>query len=411
MSGTNTIAALLACAFLGGCAVAPNGAGADQNSRVHHLLQTTPLIDGHNDLPWRLREANALDLIKLDIRQRLPDGHTDIPRLRQGGVGAQFWSVYVPTSATGDEAVRETMEQIDVVYRMIEKYPDVFELARTAADVERIHAAGKIASLIGIEGGHCINGSLAVLRMFRRLGANYMTLTHSHNTPWADSATDVPEHGGLTAFGEKVVREMNDIGMIVDLSHVTPETMRDALRVATAPVIFSHSSCRALTNHPRNVPDDVLRELPKNGGVVMVTFVPQFVSSTAGDYGPRRLQQEQALEAKFGKNDARVEDAMRSWDRENKKPVATLSDVADHIEHVREICGIDHVGLGSDFDGISSVPKGLEDVSHFPDLIEELLRRGWTDADIKKLLGGNLLRVLRAVEARAARTNTAVSGG
>jgi membrane dipeptidase len=308
---------------------------------------------------------------------------TDFARLEAGGVGAQFWSVYVPSPPKDTDPaapVTQTLEQVDIVHRMVARYPDRLALALTAADIERSRKQGRIASLIGIEGGHSINSSLATLRMFHRLGARYMTLTHSLNTPWADSATDTPAHDGLSPFGEDVVREMNRLGMLVDLSHTSPATMADALRVATAPVIFSHSSARALTNVPRNVPDDILRQLPKNGGLVMVTFVPQFVSPAVAEWNARPAA-----------------------DRPATAPRATLAQVADHIEHIRTVAGIDHVGLGGDFDGITSVVLGLEDVSTYPALIAELLKRGWTDADVGKLTWHNLLRVMRAAERQATR--------
>jgi membrane dipeptidase len=337
----------------------------DLLSRARALLRASPLIDGHNDFPMALQENNAQrDLDRLDIRMPQPKIHTDIPRLRQGGVGGQFWSVYVPATLQGGDAVRATLDQIDVVYRMVRKYPDTFELATTAADVERIFKAGRIASLIGMEGGHSIANSLATLRMFHALGARYMTLTHSANIAWADSGTDKSKLGGLSAFGEEVVREMNRLGMLVDLSHTSADTMEDAIRVSEAPVIFSHSDARALNDHGRNVPDAVLRLLPKNGGIVMVTFVPGFLR--AG-----------------GK--------------------ATLADAADHMDHVRKVAGPDHVGIGSDFDGIPTVPTGLEDVSKYPALVAELLRRGWPEADVNKALGLNALRVMRRAEDVAAR--------
>ena len=349
------------------------------------ILRETPLIDGHNDLPWQYREKASLDLSKLDIRQPQPALHTDIPRLRRGGVGGQFWSVYVPATMQGKEAVRATMEQIDIVYQMADRYPDTFEIARTAADVERIFKSGKIASLIGMEGGHSIDNSLGALRMFYKLGARYMTLTHSVNTPWADSATDKPEHHGLTPFGEDVVREMNRLGMLVDLSHTSPETMHAALRVTQAPVIFSHSSARALNDHPRNVPDDVLARMPANGGVVMVTFVPEFISAEVREYDALPAEQK----------------------RREPAPRATMAQVANHIDHIRKVAGINHIGIGSDFDGITTVPQNLEDVSKYPVLVAELLRRGYTKDDLKKILGQNVLRVMRQVEQVAARMQNA----
>ncbi|HET9268532.1 MAG TPA: dipeptidase [Vicinamibacterales bacterium] len=352
-------------------------------ARARRLLAETPVIDGHNDYPWEVRQKAGLDLAKLDLRQPQPSIMTDFARLKAGGVGAQFWSVYVPSPPKGTDpaaSVTQALEQIDIVHRMIARYPDRLALALTADDIERSRKQGRLASLIGMEGGHSINSSLATLRMMHRLGARYMTLTHSLNTPWADSATDTPAADGLSSFGEEVVREMNRLGMLVDLSHTSPATMADALRVVTAPVIFSHSSARALTDVPRNVPDDILRQLPKNGGLVMVTFVPQFVSREVAAWNARP-----------------------EAERTGAAPRATLAQVADHIEHIRKTAGIDHVGLGGDFDGITTVVQGLEDVSTYPRLIAELLRRGWTDIDIGKLTWHNLLRVMRANEANAHR--------
>jgi membrane dipeptidase len=347
------------------CAAGTAAQQPDFLARARALHRATPLIDGHNDFPMALLEHNAQrDLDALDIRVAQPKIHTDIPRLKQGGVGGQFWSVYVPATLQGSDAVTATLAQIDVVYRMVHKYPETFELATTAGDVERIFKAGRIASLIGMEGGHSINNSLATLRMFHAIGARYLTLTHSTNIAWADSGTDMPKLGGLSPFGEEVVREMNRLGMLVDLSHTSPATMEDAIRVSEAPVIFSHSDARALNDHGRNVPDTVLRLLPRNGGIVMVTFVPGFLRAD-------------------GKG--------------------TLMDAADHMDQVRKVAGPDHVGIGGDFDGIPTVPAGLEDVSKYPALTAELLRRGWPEADVRKALGTNVLRVMRAAEGVAAR--------
>ena len=328
---------------------------------------------------------------------------TDIPRLRQGGVGAQFWSVYVPAALAGQQAVTATLEQIDIVHRMIARYPDDLELALTAGDVQRIFGEGRIASLIGMEGGHSIDSSLGALRMFARLGARYMTLTHSKNVPWADSATDTPEHGGLTAFGEEVVREMNRLGMLVDMSHVSEDTMEDVLRVTRAPIIFSHSSARALCDHPRNVPDAILRQLPKNGGVVMVSFVPGFTTPEASAWDTAQEAEQARLETLSPKDEAAVKAGIGAWLTAHPRPTVTVAQVADHVDHVRKLAGIDHVAYGSDFDGITSAPAGLEDVSTFPALTAELLRRGYTELEVKKVLGLNLLRVMRAAEAAAAR--------
>lgn len=375
--------------------------------RARAVLGRVPLIDGHNDLPWELREKAHYDLTKIDIRRPQPGLMTDIPRLREGRLGGQFWSVYVPASLEGEAAVTATLEQIDAVYLLAAKYGDTFEIAATAADVERIFKAGKIASFAGVEGGHSIDSSLGTLRMMYRMGARYMTLTHSRNTPWADSATDDPEHNGLTRYGEEVVREMNRLGMLVDLSHVSPDTMADALRVTEAPVIFSHSSARGLTDHPRNVPDDILEQLPKNGGVVMVTFVPDFVSPQGGAYYAAQKAERERLEHLHPDDEDAREAGLRAWRREHPSPTAALADVANHIDHIREVAGIDHIGIGSDFDGIQSTPVGLEDVSTYPALFAELLRRGYSESDLEKIAGRNVLRVMREAESVAARLQSA----
>ena len=392
---------------------AGNAAGIQNDAlvaRARALHRQSPLIDGHNDYPWALREHDpARDLATLDIRQPQPSIMTDIPRLRAGGVGGQFWSVYVPVELQGQAAVTATLEQIDIVHRMIRKYPDTFELALTADDVERIFKAGKIASLIGMEGGHSIDNSLADLRMFHRLGARYMTITHSSNTAWADSATDTPKFGGLAPFGEEVVREMNWLGMLVDLSHVSPETMEDALRVTQAPVIFSHSDARAVNDHPRNVPDNILQMLPKNGGVVMVTFVPGFLSSQVNAWNKLQTAEQDRLKALHPNDAAAVKAGVDAWTAGHPAPRATIADAADHIDHIRKVAGIDHIGIGSDFDGITQVVLGLEDVSKYPSLTAELLRRGYTDADVKKILGQNVLRVMHEVE-RVSKTLQAERG-
>ena len=377
-----------------GCSGSEAVQSEDVARRSH---ETVPLIDGHNDLPGQYRDLSN-QFSSLDIAKTQPDIMTDIPRLREGGVGAQFWSVFVPTSLEGADAVRATLEQIDVVYELARRYPDTFEIAVTADDVERVFASGKIASLIGMEGGHSIDSSLGALRMFYRLGARYMTITHGRNTPWADSATDTPALDGLSEFGSDVVREMNWLGMLVDLSHVSPATMHDVLDVVDAPVIYSHSSARALCDHPRNVPDDVLRRLPDNGGVIMVIFVPQFISQELKDHGDRRDAERERLEAISDSRDASVVEGLRAWDQEHPSPRATLAQVADHIDHIREVAGIDHIGIGSDFDGFSSVPLGLEDVSTFIDLTRELLSRGYSEDAVEKTLGRNVLRVMRAAE-------------
>jgi membrane dipeptidase len=375
--------------------------------RARALLKQTPLIDGHNDYPWELREKAQRNLDKLDIAKPQPTIMTDIARLRAGGVGGQFWSVYVPVELAGQSAVTATLEEIDTVHQMTRRYPDAFELALTADDIERIFKQGRIASLVGMEGGHSIDNSLAALRMFYRLGARYMTLTHSKNTAWADSATDDPKVGGLAPFGEEVVREMNWLGMLVDLSHVSPETMEDAIRISQAPVIFSHSSARALNDVPRNVPDSVLRLLPKNGGVVMVTFVPGFLSPAVAAWNKLQDAERDRLKKQFPTDAGAVTRGIDEWTTAHPAPRATLAEAANHIDHIRKVAGIDHIGLGSDFDGITQVPQGLEDVSKFPSLIAELLRRGYKDDEIKKILGQNILRVMREVEVVSKRLQSA----
>jgi len=371
-------------------------------ARARKLLDEVPLVDGHNDVPWELRQRVKNHLGQLDLRSDTSalekPMHTDLARLRKGGVGAQFWSVYIPADLAGPQSVRTVMEQIDVVHRLAEIYPDTFEIATSTRDIERIHKSGKIASLIGLEGGHSIDNSLGVLRQLYNAGARYMTITHSKNVDWADSATDAPKHEGLTKFGEEVIREMNRLGMLVDLSHVSPDTMKDAMAVSEAPVIFSHSSARAIDAHPRNVPDEVLRLLPQDGSVVMVTFVPSFISEQVRTWNSQESAEEARLKALLPEDPKRVETGLETWRKEHPVPRATLAQVADHIEHVRRVAGIDHVGIGSDFDGITSVPLGLEGVDDFPVLFAELLRRGWKDEEIQKLAGRNALRVFREAE-------------
>lgn len=386
--------------------------------KVRSILRESPLIDGHNDVPWQYyaRVSNHLDKIDLrtDTRKTAPPGrpgmmyiskqmHTDIARLRQGGMGAQFWSVYIPVTMAGPGAVRATFAQIDVVQRLVETYPEALELALTADDIERIHRSGKIASLIGMEGGHSIENSLAALRELYRGGARYMTLTHSKNIDWADSGTDIPAHNGLTPFGKEVVREMNRLGMLVDLSHVSPKTMNDALDVSEAPVIFSHSSARGVNDHPRNVPDEVLKRVSEKGGIVMVTFVPTFVSPVVAAHDKERTKEETRLKDQFPGEPEKIEAGLKSWDEGHPAPAAKLSEVADHIDHIRKVAGIDHVGVGGDFDGITSTPVGLEDVSTYPALLAELMHRGYSEPDIKKVAGQNLLRLMRGAEAVAKR--------
>jgi len=376
------------------------------DARVRQILRRTPLIDGHNDLPWAIRQGYGNDVHGVDLTTDLSMStrlHTDIPRLREGGVGGQFWSVYVSANMSQLEAAKATFEQIDTVKRIIGAHPDVFEMATTADDIVRIHRQGKIASLIGMEGGYSIDDSLGLLREFRRAGALYMTLTHSKSTNWADAGTDAPKWGGLNAFGEEVVKEMNRIGMMVDLSHVSAETMKDAIRVSEAPVIFSHSSALGVTGHPRNVPDDVLGLMASNGGIVMVTFVPGFINEQVREWGANRAAQQARLNSLHPGDPERVRRELAEWVAANPVPRATLEDVVAHIQYVRDKAGIDHVGLGGDFDGVDSLPVGVEAVDAYPRILAELIKRGWTDADIRKLTGENMLRVMRGVEAVAAR--------
>lgn len=412
-NGVNAMKNWLGALAMGGAMLAGQGLAAAQDltaaeeARYRRIVRQTPLIDGHNDLPWSIRESYAGDLDRVDLNGDTSaletPLHTDIPRLRRGGLGAQFWSVYVPAQLKGLESTEAVFEQIDLTRRMVTRHPEMFALATTADDIVRIHRAGRIASMFGIEGGEAINDNLALLREFRAAGVLYMTLTHAQNTSWVDSATAAPEHGGLSAFGEEVVREMNRVGMLVDLSHVSAEAMHDALNVTQAPVIFSHSSAFALTGHPRNVPDDVLARLPENGGVVMVNFFPWFVSEPARQWGAQRSAEERRLQALNPGNPEAVASALEAWQGANPMPRVSVADVADHIEHVRDVAGVDHVGIGSDFDGIPYTPAGLEDVGAYPNLFAELMRRGWSDRDLAKLAGGNVLRALRAAERVGAR--------
>lgn len=381
----------------------PLRAQTDPLAHARKLLQSTILIDGHNDLPWEIRTYKdaPMSVEAYDLRQRTP-GHTDLARLREGLVGAQFWSVYVPGEVKDSGYARIQLEQLDIVRRMIARYPEHLELALTADDIVRAHRRGKIASLIGLEGGHAIENSLGALRAYYALGARYLTLTHNVTLDWADAALDSATHQGLTPFGQEVIREMNRLGMLVDLAHVSPAVMSQALTVSEAPVIFSHSSARALVDHPRNVPDSILARVPANGGVVMVTFVPAFDSPEVADSQASWEQQIKALVPAGATDSVRREIRKKFFD-DHKLPRATLSQVADHIDHVRQVAGVDHVGIGSDFDGIDEVPVGLEDVSTFPALFAELIRRGWSDADLKKLAGENVLRALRQAEAVAKR--------
>ena len=354
-------------------------------ARIDRILKATPLIDGHNDIAEQLAENYQRSVAGLanGTNQRQPKPlMTDMARLHQGRVGGQFWSVYIDGTITGDAAIRETIEEIDIVRRMIDAYPNDLELARTADDIVRIHKAGRVASMLGIEGGRQIGGSLAALRQFYNLGARYMTLTHNQTTEWADSATDDPKYDGLNPFGVTVVHEMNRIGMLVDLSHVSPATMKDAIAASRAPVIFSHSSARALVDHPRNVPDDVLRLLPANGGVVMVNFVPNFISDAVWKWGAEQSAEEARLKAIYRASSADVKAGLKAWEAAHPSPVVTPADVANHIDHVAKIAGFDHVGIGADLDGIPFTPHGLEGVEAFPNLFAELIRRGWSDANL-----------------------------
>ncbi|MFF4329564.1 dipeptidase [Streptomyces sp. NPDC001591] len=375
---------------------------ADLLAQARELLAEHPVADGHNDLPWALREQVRYDLGRRDLAgDQSAHLHTDLPRLRAGGVGAQFWSVFVRSDFSGDEAVSATLEQIDAVAQLIARYPGDLVRALTADDMEAARADGRIASLMGAEGGHSINNSLATLRALHQLGVRYMTLTHNDTIDWADSATDTPRHGGLTDFGREVVREMNRIGMLVDLSHVADTTMRDALAVAAAPVVFSHSSARAVCDHPRNIPDDVLAQLPANGGVAMATFVPKFILPAAIEW---TLAADENLRAHGFHPLETTPEAMalhRAFEAAHPRPMATAATVADHLDHMREVAGVDHIGIGGDFDGTAFTPAGLDDVSGYPNLIAELLHRGWSRADLAKLTWSNAVRVLRDAEAVA----------
>lgn len=367
---------------------------------IHSLLGQTPLIDGHNDLPWQfLHRKLALEAIDLcsDTRKLVPPLLTDIPRLHAGGVGAQFWAIYLPPKPAGAALVRGALEQIDLVHRMVARYWDSFELALGPDDIEAIHQRSKIACLIGLEGGHLIDNSLAILRMYYALGARYLTLTHVKNTDWADAAGDEPKHHGLTAFGQDVIREMNRLGMLVDLSHVSDDVMRSALALSKAPVIFSHSSARAVCNHPRNVPDDVLKTVRTNGGIVMVCFLPGYLNDKASAHMAAAMAEKNRLEKLFPDDLVRAEKELENWRRAHPAPPATLKDVADHVDHLREVGGIEHVGIGSDFEGFFGEVQGLEDVSCYPALLAELRRRGYSDEDLKKIAGLNFLRVFRQV--------------
>jgi membrane dipeptidase len=380
--------------------LAPETNAPDTLARVIELLRRHPLIDGHNDLLWEARQQAGYDFDRLDLSQRLGTTHTDLPRLRAGGVGAQFWSVWVPSTMPEGEAVIATLEQVDAAHQMVARYGDQMGFARTADELETVFASGRIASLMGAEGGHSIGSSLAALRMLHVLGVRYLTLTHNDNVPWADSATDEPVCGGLSAFGVQVVAEMNRIGMLVDLSHVSADTMRDALAVSEVPVMFSHSCARAVCDMTRNVPDDVLATLGEKGGICMVTFVPDFVSPAAGQWRKEASLAAEQVGVKPN-NHIAFHQFTATYRKHHAKPTATIDQVVSHIEHIRDVAGIDHVGIGGDFDGTEDLPLGLEDVSGYPRLFVALADRGWSYQDLTKLAGGNVLRVMRDAEAGA----------
>ena len=406
-----TLAMILTKFLLAATALATAAAAPAQQidpkvqARIDRILKRTPLIDGHNDIAEQLAEnyQRSIAGIASGTGQRQPKPlMTDVARLHQGRVGGQFWSVYIDGTHTGDAAIRETLQQIDIVRRMIDAYPTDLEFAATADDVVRIHKEGRVASMIGVEGGRQMGGSLAALRQYYNLGARYMTLAHNQTTEWADSATDEPKFDGLSPFGVEVVKEMNRLGMLVDLSHVSPATMKDAIAASRAPVIFSHSSAQGLARHPRNVPDDVLRLLPANGGVVMVNWVPSFLSDAVWNWGAQRSAEEARLKAIHRASKADVETGLKSWEAAHPAPSVTVADVANHIEHVARVAGYDHVGIGADLDGIDSTPQGLDGVEDYPRLFAELIRRGWSDSNLAKLAGANVLRALRRAEAVAA---------
>jgi membrane dipeptidase len=393
-------------------ALLPGYAGSAQQDDAYQtaveILSSVPLVDGHNDVPWqyRIRADNRLDEIDFagDTSQLERPMHTDLPRLRQGHVGGQFWSVYVSGAITGPAAVKAQLEQIDLARRLIARH-DELEFVTTADGVEQAFASGRIASLLGMEGGHVLDNSLAALRAFHAAGARYLTLTHNSHNDWADSATAAPRHDGLTDFGRDVIREMNRLGMLVDLSHVHPLTMHAALDVSEAPIIFSHSSAMGVTEHARNVPDDVLDRLPENGGIVMVTFVPAFVSAAVRDWHAERRAEQERLTALFPGDPERIESSMTAWRDANPQPNATLADVADHIDYIRARIGSDYIGIGGDYDGIPDLPVGLEDVSTYPALFAELIRRGYSRSELEQIAGRNILRVMREAEAVAGRLN------
>jgi membrane dipeptidase len=376
------------------------------SQRISDLLATSPVWDGHNDLPWEARDQVGYDLDRLDVGSELTTTHTDLVRMRRGGLGAQFWSVYVDAKWAGEKAVTATLEQIDFVREMTSRYAGELALAVSSADVRAARASGRIASLMGAEGGHSIDSSLGALRMLHALGVRYLTLTHNDNVPWADSATDEPVLGGLSAFGREVVREMNRIGMAVDLSHVSADTMRDALATTSAPVMFSHSSARAVCDHPRNVPDDVLAQLSDNGGLCMVTFVPKFISPEVREWDLEAADAAQGAGIHWADHTA-YGPFIRDHTRSHPRPVATVDDVVAHVEHVREVAGVDHIGLGGDYDGVDVLPQGLDDVSGYPRLLEALADHGWSDADLGKLTWSNAMRVLEGIEATSRELSSA----
>jgi membrane dipeptidase len=402
---TRTAPLLIAAAMLIASPATAQTIDPKVQARIDRILKATPLIDGHNDIAEQLAESYKRDITGLASGTDQRPDHplmTDMARLHAGRIGGQFWSVYIDGTITGDAAIRETIEQIDIVKRMIAAYPNDLEQAYTAADVVRIHKAGKVASMIGVEGGRQIGGSLAALRAYQALGARYMTLTHNQTTEWADSATDDPKYGGLSPFGVTVVHEMNRIGMLVDLSHVAAATMKAAIAASKAPVIFSHSSARAIGGHPRNVPDDVLALLPANGGVVMVNWVPNFLSDAVWNWGAEQSAEEARLKAIHRADSTAVKAGLKAWEAARPRPPVTVANVADHIEHVAKVAGYDHVGIGADLDGIPFTPDSLTGVQAYPLVFAELIRRGWSDANLAKLAGGNVLRVLRQSEQVAA---------
>ena len=397
------IALLLICAAF--ATPSADAQAADSNlARAKRILRTTPLVDGHNDLAWRIREDKHTprDVEAYDLRHTTP-GHTDLARMKEGMVGAQFWSVYIPGDIKDSGYARVQLEEIDIARRFIAKYPERLAFATRAADIRYDFSQGKVASFLGMEGGHAIENSLGALRAYYDMGVRYMTLTHNVTLDWADAALDEPKHSGLTPFGKEVVREMNRLGMLVDLAHVAPGTMSAALDVSESPVIFSHSGARALVDHPRDVPDSILARLPRNGGIVMVPFVNGFVSATVRAHDVAEEQAKKDAKAKFSADTAAEERELSAWRTAHPPIRASIADVADHIEHVRDIAGIDHVGIGSDFDGIDDVIPGLENVSKFPNLLAELARRGWSDADLRKVAGENFIRVFTQAETIAAR--------